>query len=296
MTDKIKARMVALGAREIATYSFISKKQLDDLRLPADDERRNVVELCNPLGEEYSTMRTQLISSMLTVLSTNYNHSNDAARLFEISKRFVPKSLPLTEQPFEIPAMSVGIYGANEDFFTLKGVIESVFDCFGITADYVRSNESFLHPGRQANATLGNTVIATFGEVHPTVAESYKLGGKVYVGEIYLDTLLKIKQTHVKYCPMPRFPAVTRDFAMLCDAKTPVAELQKAIQSGAGKLCEQVKLFDVYEGKQIPEGKKSVAFTVTLRSAEGTLDDAQIERVCTKIIKNLDAKGAALRQ
>lgn len=296
MTDKIKARMVAQGAREIATYSFISKKQLEELRLPADDERRNVVELCNPLGEEYSTMRTQLISSMLTVLSTNYNHSNESARLFEISKRFVPKALPLDEQPLEIPTMSVGLYGAAEDFYTLKGVIESIFDCFGITAEYSRSSESYLHPGRQASATLGNTVIATFGEVHPSVCESYKLGGRVYVGEIYLENLLKIKPSHVKYRPMPRFPAVTRDFAMLCDAKTPVAELQKAITSGAGKLCEQVKLFDVYEGKQIPEGKKSVAFTVTLRSAEGTLDDEQIERVCSKIIKNLDAKGANLRQ
>ena len=241
-------------------------------------------------------MRTQLISSMLTVLSTNYNHSNSEARLFEVSKHFIPKSLPLTEQPCESPAMSVGMYGEKEDFFTLKGVIESIFDCFKVTAEYVRSNENFLHPGRQASAMLGNTVVATFGEVHPAVAESFKLSGRVYVGEIYLDTLLKIKQSHVKYRQLPRFPAVTRDFAMLCDAKTPVAELQKAIQSGAGKLCEQVKLFDVYEGKQIPEGKKSVAFTVTLRSTEGTLDDSQIERVCAKIIKNLDAKGANLRQ
>lgn len=295
-TDKIKARMVALGAREIATYSFISKKQLDDLGLAADDTRRQVVELCNPLGEEYSTMRTQLISSMLTVLSTNYNHSNDAVRLFEISKLFVPKALPLTEQPCEVPAMSVGLYGEGEDFFTLKGMIESIFDVFGVKADYVRSNEAYLHPGRQANAVLGDTVIATFGEVHPKAAENFKLGGKVYVGQINLDALLKLEEKKVIYRPLPRFPAVTRDFAMLCDAKTPVAELAKAIESGAGKLCEQVKLFDVYEGKQIPEGKKSVAFTVTLRSAEGTLEDAQIERVCAKIIKNLDAKGAALRQ
>lgn len=295
-TDKIKARMVALGAREIATYSFISKKQLDDLGLADDDARRQVVELCNPLGEEYSTMRTQLISSMLTVLSTNYNHSNDAVRLFEISKLFIPKSLPLTEQPCEVPAMSVGLYGEGEDFFTLKGMIESVFDVFGVKADYVRSNEAYLHPGRQANAVLCDTVIATFGEVHPKAAESFKLGGKVYVGQINLDALLKLEEKKVIYRPLPRFPAVNRDFAMLCDAKTPVAELAKAIESGAGKLCEQVKLFDVYEGKQIPEGKKSVAFTVTLRSAEGTLEDAQIERVCAKIIKNLDAKGAALRQ
>ncbi len=295
-TDKIKARMVAQGAREIATYSFISKKQLDDLALPQDDARRQVVELCNPLGEEYSTMRTQLISSMLTVLSTNYNHSNAAVRLFEISKLFVPKNLPLTEQPCEVPAMSVGLYGEKEDFFTLKGLIENIFDCFGVTVDYQRSQEAYLHPGRQANAMLNDVCVATFGEVHPKVAENFKLGGRVYVGQIHLDKLLKIEEKTIKYRALPRFPAVMRDFAMLCDAKTPVAQLQKAIANGAGKLCEQVKLFDVYEGKQIPQGKKSVAFTVTLRSAEGTLEDAEIERVCAKIVKNLNAQGAALRQ
>jgi len=295
-TDKLKALMNALGAYEIATYSFIGSKAIDTLLLDENDSRRNAVTLLNPLGDEYSTMRTQLTTSMLTVLSTNANRKITEGRFFEISKRFVPKALPLTEQPEELPTMSIGIYGKDEDFFTLKGIIEEIMKLFGAHTEYKRSSEPYLHPGRQAEVLANNTPVAVFGEVHPTVASSYELEAKVYVAEIKLDLLFGLKKRKTVYKPLPKFPAVERDFALLCDIDIPVGTLEKAIISGGSRLLERAELFDVYTGSQIPEGKKSVAFSVWFRSAEGTLTDAQIDEVSSRIIKKLEATGAELRK
>ncbi len=296
MTDKLKSAMTSMGAYEIATYSFISSKAIDTLLLDENDARRNAVELLNPLGEEYSTMRTQLITSMLTVLSTNINRKIDNGRFFEISKRFVPKALPLTEQPDELPTMSIGIYGKDEDFFTLKGIIEEIMALHGAHTEYKRSNEPYLHPGRQALVLANNNEVCTFGEVHPSVAAAYEIEGRVYVAEIKLDVLFSLKKRKTIYKPLPKFPAVERDFALLCDIDLPVGTLEKAIISGGSRLLEKVELFDVYTGAQIPEGKKSVAFSVWLRSADGTLTDAQIDEVNSRIIAKLEATGAILRK
>ena len=294
-TDLIKSAMISMGVNEIATYSFISSKALDTLNLTEDDNRRKAVRLINPLGDEYSTMRTQLITSMLTVLSTNYNRKNSDVRFFEISKRFIPENLPLTKEPEEIPTMSVGIYGSDEDFFTLKGIVEEVVSLFGKTAKFKKSNEVFLHPGRQAEATLEDKKIAVLGEVHPDVLDNYDIGVRAYVAEIYIDKLFEIVPEKTIYKPLPKFPAVSRDFAFLCDKELPVGTLQDIIKDAAGKLCEDVTLFDVYEGNQIPEGKKSVAFSVTLRSLEATLTDEQIDAAAKRILKKLEAAGATLR-
>ena len=294
-SDLIKSAMISMGANEIATYSFISSKALDTLKLSEDDCRRRAVKLLNPLGDEYSTMRTQLITSMLTVLSTNYNRKNTDVRFFEISKRFIPSSLPLTDAPAEIPTMSIGIYGAEEDFFTLKGIIEEVMALFGKTAKFQKSNEVFLHPGRQAEAILDGDCVAVFGEVHPEVLQGYDIGVRAYVAEIYLDKLFCIVPEKTVYKPLPKFPAVARDFAFLCDKDIPVGNLQDIMREAAGRLCEDVTLFDVYEGNQIPESKKSVAFSVTLRSAEATLTDEQIDAAVKRILKKLEAAGATLR-
>lgn len=293
--DLIKSAMIAMGANEITTYSFISSKALDTLGLCDNDTRRQAVKLLNPLGDEYSTMRTQLITSMLTVLSTNYNRKNTDVRFFEISKRFIPKALPLTDAPDEIPTMSVGMYGNDEDFFTLKGIIEEVMSVFGVTGKFVKGNEVYLHPGRQAEVYLGEEKIAVLGEVHPDVLGRYDIGVRAYVAEIYVDKLYAVTPEKTIYKPLPKFPAVTRDFALLCDKDIPVGDLQEAMREAAGKLCEKVELFDVYEGNQIPEGKKSVAFSVTLRSIEATLTDEQIDAAGKRIIKKLEAKGATLR-
>ena len=294
--DKIKSALIGMGAYEIATYSFIASGAIDTLRLDESDERRNAVKLINPLGDEYSTLRTQLTTSMLTVLATNINRKIEEGRFFEISKRFVPKSLPLTEQPDELPTMSIGIYGKDEDFFTLKGIIEEIMKIFGAHTQYKRSAEPYLHPGRQAEVLANNKSVAVFGEVHPAVLDTYDIEQKVYVAEIKLDVLYSIEKRKTVYKPLPKFPAVERDFAMLCDKDIPVGDLEKAIISGGSRLLEKVELFDVYMGSQIPEGKKSVAFSVWLRSAEGTLTDEEIDTTCSRIIDKLTKVGAELRK
>lgn len=295
-SDKIKALLCGLGANEIMTYSFIGSKAIDTLMLDENDPRRKQIQIINPLGDEYSVLRTQLATSMLTVLSTNINRKNTSGRFFELSKRFIAKQLPITEQPDELPTLSIGIYGKDEDFFTLKGIIEELMQLCGAHTQYQVSSEPFLHPGRQALVKANNKPAAVFGEVHPAVAAQYGIESRVYIAEIQLDVLYAIQKRKTVYKPLPKFPAVERDFAMLCDISIPVGELEKAISGGAGRLLERIELFDIYTGSQIPEGKKSVAFSVWLRSSEGTLTDAQIDEVNSKIIKKLETVGASLRK
>lgn len=294
-TDRVKRVLVSRGMREISTYSFISGKAVDSLRLTADDSRRQVVTLLNPLGEEYSTMRTQLITSMMTVLSTNYNRKIPAVRFFEVSKRFVPLALPLTEQPDEIPTLCLGAYGADEDFYTLKGTIESLLDTFCIHADYVAGNEPYLHPGRQAKVLLGDTVLGVMGEVHPDVASDYNIGARVYVAEIDLRALFAVDTPPVLYKALPRFPAVERDLALLCDDTLPVAEIEKIITKAGGRIVESVELFDVYRGAQIAADKKSVAYSLKFRAADRTLSDEDIDPVMEKIFAKLRENNCVLR-
>ncbi len=294
-TDRVKRTLIAHGMREISTYSFISGKAVDSLNLAADDSRRQAVTLLNPLGEEYSTMRTQLVTSMLTVLQTNFSRKIQAVRFFETSKRFVPASLPLTAQPAEIPTLSLGLYGAGEDFFSLKGILEGLFNSFGVTADYAPATEPYLHPGRQAVASVGETVLATFGEVHPTVAATYDIDSRVYIAEVDLSVLFGIKTPRILYKALPRFPAVERDLALLCDSSMPVATIEKIIRKAGGNILEAVALFDVYQGAQIEAGKKSVAYSLKFRSAERTLSDEDIDPVLNKIFKKLSENGCILR-
>ena len=192
--------------------------------------------------------------------------------------------------------MSIGIYGKDEDFFTLKGIIEEIMKIFGAHTQYKRSAEAYLHPGRQAEVLANNKSVAVFGEVHPAVLDTYDIEQKVYIAEIKLDVLYSIEKRKTVYKPLPKFPAVERDFAMLCDKDIPVGDLEKAIISGGSRLLEKVELFDVYMGSQIPEGKKSVAFSVWLRSAESTLTDEEIDTTCGRIIDKLTKVGAELRK
>ena len=295
-SDKMKSYLCSVGCDEITTYSFVSPSSIDSLNLDKSDERRNTIKIINPLGDEYSVMRTTLIPNMLTVLSTNINRKIPDARFFEQSKRFIPNEMPIKPQPAELATLSLGIYGKDEDFFTLKGIVEGIMRTFGAHTQYERSSEPYLHPGRQALVKANNTEVGVFGEVHPEVAEKYGIETRVLVAEIKLDLLFNIKKRPTYYKPLPKFPAVERDYAMLCDSSIPVGTLEKAISSGAGRLLEKIELFDVYEGAQIPEGKKSVAFSVMLRSMESTLSDEQIEAVNTKIVANLNKIGAELRK
>lgn len=296
LDDRLKALLCANGMDEITTYSFIGSKDIDLLDLPEDDARRRAITILNPLGDEFSTMRTQLITSMLKVLATNSNRKIPAGRFFEVSKRFIPHSLPLTSQPQELKTLSIGMYGEAEDFYTLKGVIEQIAALQGVEFSFDRCAEPYLHPGRRAKATLNGELIAVFGELHPAVAAKADLNHRVYVAEVYLNRLLQIKKSLVIYSPLPKFPAVNRDLALLCDAAVPVGELMQTIRTAGGKLLESVSLFDIYEGEQIPAGKKSVAFNLTLRSKEETLTDEAIDACVSKIVKKLAAAGAELRR
>ncbi len=296
LTDKLKAELIARGMYECSTYSFISGKAADILRLPADDPRRKAITLLHPLGEEYSTMRTQLISSMLTVLSTNYNRKNSTARLFEVGRRFVPDTLPPTRQPAELPTLCLGIYGRDEDFYTLKGLVENILALYQAPGRYERSAEPYLHPGRQASVLVDGESIGVLGELHPDVAEAYGIGERAYVAEISLCPLFERKQQPVVYQPLPRFPAVERDLALLCDDGMPVADIEETIRKASGKLLESVTLFDVYRGAQIATGKKSVAYSLFFRKSDGTLSDDDIQPVLEKMYGALEKKGCTLRR
>ena len=293
LQTELRKLLTALGLYEIYTYSFIAKGETEKLGLDAS----NAITILNPLGEEYSVMRTQLISSMLSVLSTNINHGMTEGSFFEISKRFIPKAMPLTEQPDELTTLSLGMFGESEDFFTLKGVVEAVLKALGVKdAEYEAENlPTYLHPGRAATVTVNGEVLAILGEVHPKTADKFELSKKCYVAEIYVNKLENLQKDLIIYKPLPKFPAVSRDLALICDATLPVGKMNAAIKRGGGKLLEAVKLFDVYQGSQIEEGKKSVAYNITLRSENETLTDEQIERTVNKILKELKNVGAELR-
>ncbi len=293
--NKLKKLLCTLGMREIATYSFIGSKAIETLNLDEDDPRRNCIKILNPLGDEYSCLRTQMITSMLTVISTNVNRKNEYARFFEVSRLFKSEEIPPKKQPDEIPSLCIGMYGNEEDFFTLKGVVEYIMQLFGAKVDFYRSEENYLHPGRQAKAIMGDEQIAVFGEIHPDVAEKYNIGCRVYTAEIMLDPLYKIKKEVIVYKPLPKFPAVTRDISLVCDRNIPVTDLYNAISSVKSKIIEDIRLFDVYEGDRIEANKKSVAYSLVLRAPDRTLTDEECNNVVNKVIKALEKIGAVLR-
>ena len=293
--NKLKALLCGQAMREISTYSFISSGAIDTLGLDENDSRRKCIRILNPLGDEYSCLRTQLITSMLTVISTNVSRKNESARLFEISKLFIPKELPLKEQPDEKPALCIGLYGKDEDFFTLKGAVEDVFALFGISPEYERSAEVYLHPGRQAKAVFEGNTVAVFGEIHPEISAKYGIDTRVYTAEISLDTLYSARKPQPVYTTLPKFPAVTRDLSLVCDRATPAAQLEKAIRSVKSGIIEDVKLFDVYEGDRISADKKSVAYSLVLRAPDRTLTDEECTDVVNKVIDALSKIGAVLR-
>ncbi len=300
-TRKLQNTMVALGGYETATFSFVSPKYLDKINLPADSKLRNTVTIINPLGEDTSVMRTSTIPSMLEVLSFNYNNRNEKACLFEISKEYLP--VEGQDLPNEPDRLTLGMYGGNVDFYDLKGIVETALAEMGITdVEYVRANDSdafdeksAMHPGRSAVILKDGIALGIMGEIHPDVAETYEIGTKTYVAKLNIPEMMQTAVTEITYKPLPKFPASTRDLSLICDDEIPVAELEKAIRNAAGKILEKVTLFDVYKGKQIEEGKKSVSYSLTLRSHEGTLTDEQADSAVKKALKALAAIGAELR-
>ena len=285
------------GFSEGMTYSFESPKVFDKLRIPADSDLRKVITISNPLGEDYSIMRTTTLNGMLTSLATNYNRRNKNVRLYEIGKVYLPKSLPLTELPDERVHFTLGMYG-DGDFFDMKGVCEEFFEKAGMkkkvhyTPD---SGKPWLHPGRQANIIYEGSVVGYLGEVHPLVADAYGIGEKTYIAVIDILDILKYAGFEHKYTGIAKYPAVTRDLSMVVPKSVLAGDIEKMLEQRGGKILESYQLFDVYEGSQIKEGYKSMAYSIVFRDHERTLGEADITAVMKKILNGLTSLGIELR-
>lgn len=286
------------GFSEAMTYSFESPKVFDKLRIKKEDALRDAIVISNPLGEDYSIMRTSILNGMLSSLSTNYNRRNKDVRLYEISNIYVPKTLPLTELPDERTQFALGMYGAG-DFFDLKGIVEEFLEKVGMkgleTYDPA-SSKPFLHPGRQANIIYDGTVIGFLGEVHPEVAENYGIGERVYIANIDMPEIVSRASFDIKYKGIAKYPAVTRDISMVMSKSIMVGQVEEIIRKCGGKLLEDLKLFDIYEGSQIKEGCKSVAYSISFRASDRTLADQDVNTIMEKIIKNLEKLDIELRK
>ena len=279
------------------TYSFESPKVFDKLLLAEDAKERQAIEISNPLGEDFSIMRTVSLNGMLTSLSTNLAHRNKNVRLYEFGNIYIPKALPLTELPDERMQMTLGMYGEC-DFFTLKGVVEDMLDSLGLggRSEYAPTGEHpFLHPGRAADVTIDGEKIAYIGQIHPEVMDNYNMKGEVYVAVIDMPTLVPKATFDRKYEGVAKFPAMKRDLSMVMKKDIFVGQLEKIFKDKGGKLLESYELFDVYEGDQIEKGYKSVAYSLTFRAKDRTLEDAEVTKIVDKILDELKKLGVELR-
>lgn len=294
-----KARELAeqFGFCEGMTFSFESPKVFDRLLLPLDAKEREAIEIKNPLGEDYSIMRTQIINGMLTSLGTNSARRNKNVRLYEISNIYLAKKLPLEDYPEERKQFCLGMYGEG-DFFVLKGVIEEFLYKVGmkkLPSYNAKAGKTFLHPGRQALIIYEDTVVGYFGEVHPLVQEAYGIAERTYVANIDLSVICKKANFTVKYEGIAKFPSVVRDISLVMDKSLTAGEIEKIIRSESGAILESLELFDIYEGERIGADKKSMAYSITFRNKEKTLEESEISAVMEKILKGLQAIGAVLR-
>ncbi|MDR2513639.1 MAG: phenylalanine--tRNA ligase subunit beta [Christensenellaceae bacterium] len=295
---ELRAMLVGMGAFESVTFAFIAPRWYDLLGLPKDAPERQSARLQNPLGEEYSVMRTTLIPSILQVLSLNMSRSVEEMLTFEMGSAYLPKALPLGEElPEQRPVLCIGLYGENADFYRVKGIAEALFGRFGIEKPaWKRACKSYLHPGRGAVAAKGELELATLGEIHPDAQEGFRLSKRVYVAEIDLINLDLCAQSLGAVKGAPRFPAVERDMALVVGEEVLVGDLLAAIEKAGGTLLEQAKLFDIYRGAPVPEGSKSVAVSITLRAPDRTLTEQEISKAVEDCLGAAKERfGAVLR-
>ena len=296
MESKAGSLCRALGYSEIITYSFVSPAIFDLIRIPADSPLRNTLRIQNPLGEDTSVMRTTALPSMLDILSRNFAYHNKNVKLYELAKIYLPVSGNVL--PDEPKILLLGSYGTNQNFFALKGELEAVFEGLRIPkASYsaVNDNPSY-HPGRCAKVTVSGIDVGYIGQIHPLVAKNYDMDCEVYCAEINFTALTALQLPEHTYTPLPKFPAVSRDLSFVCDEAVTVAQAEAVILKSAGKLLRNVRLFDIYRGTGIAEGKKSLAFSLELRADDRTLTDTDSEQVVNKVLTALAAEiGAALR-
>ena len=294
------ARNVAeyCGFSQGMTYSFESPKVFDRLLYPADAPERKAISIMNPLGEDYSIMRTTSLNGMLTSLATNYNRRNKNVRLYELGNIYLPKTLPLTELPEERMQFTLGMYGEG-DFFSMKGVVEEFLEKAGLSKKESydpKAGKSFLHPGRQANIIYDGTVIGYLGEVHPDVADTYGIGERAYVAVIDMPEVVSRANFDRKYEGIARFPAVTRDISMVMPKEIMVGQVEEVIENKGGQYLESYALFDLYEGAQIKEGFKSVAYSIVFRAKDRTLAEADVSKAMDAILGALEEMGIELRK
>ncbi len=294
--SKAGALCRSLGYNEIITYSFVSPTIFDQIRIPADSPLRNALKIQNPLGEDTSIMRTTALPSMLDILARNSAYHNKSAKLYEQAKIYLPVEGQLLPQ--EPKVLVLGTYGAGESFFTLKGELEAVLAGMNVKkASYtaVSDNPSY-HPGRCAEVSIDGTVVGYVGQIHPLVTKNYGIDSEVYCAEINMNLLLSMQLPEATYTPLPKYPAVTRDLSFLCEEALTVAQVEDVIRQAAGKLLRNVRLFDIYRGTGVPEGKKSMAFSLELRADDRTLTDIDSEAVINKVLTALQDKlNAVLR-
>ena len=284
----------SLGYSEILTYSFVSPSIFDQIRLPEDSSLRNAMRIQNPLGEDASIMRTVALPSMLAILARNNAYHNDAVKLYELAKVYLPK--PGQILPDEPKHLVLGTYGEHEDFFKMKGEIEAFLRGMNVPeARYTaEKHDPTFHPGRCARVSVGGIDLGCFGQIHPLVARSYGIDGEIFAAELNFTALLSLQLPEKTYTPLPKYPAVTRDIAVVCDEAVTVAALSDCIRAAGGKLLRSVELFDIYRGKGIASGSKSAAFRLTLRADDRTLTDADSDGVVSAVLaalgKELNAK------
>lgn len=292
--ERVKDTALACGLYETLTYSFVSPKGLDKIRVPQDSKLRDVVKLINPLGEDTSIMRTTLIPNMLDVVYTNSSRNIDQLAIFECGHVFTPDDMAGVEET----RICIGMYGDGVDFFVLKGMVEKIFERVGLRGHryLTDKNNTSFHPGRCADILCDNKFLGTIGEIHPEVLDNYGIGKRVYIAEIDLDTVYSLANDTIVFKSLPKYPAITRDIALVVKNEVEVAAIEEVIMDNAGGLVEACKLFDVYKGDQIGQGYKSVAYSIVYRSLDKTLTDDDVVAVHDKILAELKARlGAELR-
>ena len=285
------------GFSQGMTYSFESPRVFDKLMIPADSRLRRTVEISNPLGEDFSVMRTTPLNGMLTSLSTNYNRRNKDVRLYEMANVYLPKAMPLTELPDERMQFTLGMYGEG-DFFTMKGVVEEFFDRVGMNKKPhydPNGDHPYLHPGRKADIVYEGVTVGYLGELHPDVADNYKIGDRAYVAVIDMPSVIPFTTFDRKYTGIAKFPAVTRDISMVVPKNVLVGQIEDVIEQRGGKVLESYHLFDIYEGAQVLAGHKSVAYSITFRAKDHTLEEKEVTSVMNKILNGLSNLGIELR-
>ncbi|MFW5780068.1 MAG: phenylalanine--tRNA ligase subunit beta [Bacillota bacterium] len=293
--DKIKTVLVGHGGYEIVSYSFITPKAFDMLNLEKDNPQRKAIKIANPLGLDFSVMRTNLAFSMIKTLVSNITRGNKAARFFELAKTYIPKKHPIIELPDEKDSLSLGFYGDSEDFYTIKGVVDDIFDTMNIPVDYKRANIEYIHPGRGAKIISNNKIIGYIGELHPAVAENFDIDKRIYIAEISADFIVNNAVETKPFEPISKYQNMERDLALIMKKETPVKEAVDIIKKYGTDILEYVQVFDIYEGNQVPKGKKSAAFNLSFRHLKRTLKENEINTIIDTILKELKNIGAELR-